>query len=127
VDGHERVADVVRLVEEGLELGLFQAAPERLHARLEILVDRLALAGELEEDVDVLLGLEQDVNCLNLALEALPVLLEALVPLLVLPDVRGGQLFGQSGELGLLLVIVKENLAALRAWRTARGPGLRGR
>jgi hypothetical protein len=127
VDRHQGVAGVVLFEEEGLELRLLEPAAEGLQALFELLVDVLALAGELEQDVDIVLGFGQGGKGLDLPLETLAALLEGLEALLVLPDVGGREPLGQNGEPGFFLIVVKENLGALRTWRSAPWPGLPGR
>ncbi len=54
VDGQDGVAGVVGLGEQGLQLGFLQALGEVADTLLELLVDGFALAGQLQQGVEVL-------------------------------------------------------------------------
>ena len=125
MDGQDGVAGVVGLGEEGLELGLGQALGEGGQALPEFRIDGFALLGQLQQNVDLLfLGVEGGQE-LNFLFQALFDLLQGLRFLLVLPDLGRGELLGQALKLGFLAGQVKENLAALRIWRSCLGSGFR--
>jgi hypothetical protein len=114
VDGQDGVEGVVGVEEQGLELGLVEA-PAELGDRLgQILLDGLALPAQLEEDVDVLPFALEPFEGLQVAVQALLLLLEGLVFLRVLPGFGLAQLVLDGRGLGSLAVDVKENLGCPR-------------
>jgi hypothetical protein len=68
VDGHDGVAGVVRIEEQGPQLGLLEGRLEPADGGRAVGLDALALGGQLDQDLELLL-LSED------ALEELDVLL----------------------------------------------------
>jgi hypothetical protein len=124
MDGHDGVAGVVLVAEQGPELALFEALLEPVDRRCDLGLDAFALRGELPEDLELLLGLSEELGELKVLFEPLLLLLEGLGGLLVLPDLRGGQAGVEGIPFGLLASEVKESPGPLRASRRVRRGGL---
>jgi hypothetical protein len=120
VDGQDRVAGVVLVIEEGPELALLQVLLEASDPGLGVRFDAFALGRELREDFELLLLGQDALEELDVLLEALFLLLEGLRNLLVLPDLGRGQAGVYRVPLGVLVIEVKENLGPLRSSRRGR-------
>jgi hypothetical protein len=123
MDGQDGVARVVLVIEQGPELGLLEVALEPDDGRVDVGLDALALGGELGQDLDLLLVAEDALEEQGLLLQELLLLLEGLGRLLVLPDLRRGQLGDYGLKFGVLVIEVKENLGPLRLSRRGRRGG----
>jgi hypothetical protein len=124
MNGQDGVARVVRVIEQGPELGLLEVVLEPGKGRVDLGLDALALGGELGQDLELLLVAEDALEELGLLLQELLLLLEGLGRLLVLPDLRRGQLGVYGLKLGVLVIEVKENLGPLRLSRRGRRGGI---
>jgi len=120
MDGQDGVPGVIRVIEQGPELGLLEVLLETVDGRAEIGLDVLALGGELGEDLELLLLAADPLEELEVLIQELLLLLEGLRDLLVLPDLGRGQASVYRSELGGLVVEVKENLEPLRSSRRGR-------
>jgi hypothetical protein len=123
MDGQDGVARVIRVIEQGPELGLPEVVLEPDEGRVDVGLDALALGGELGQDLELLLMAEDALVEQELLLQELLLLLKSLGRLLVLPDLGRGQLGVQDLEFGLLVIEVKENLGPLRLSRRGRRGG----
>jgi hypothetical protein len=123
MDGQDGVARVVRVIEQGPQLGLLEVLLEPAEGRLEVGLDALALGAELGQDLDLLLLAENALEELEVLFEELLFLLQALRGLLVLPDLGGSQAGVYRFKLGRLAIEVKENLGPLRLSRRGRSSG----
>jgi hypothetical protein len=117
VDGHDGVARVVGIVEQGPQLGLLEGRLEAADGGRAFGLDALALGGQLDQDLELLLLAEDALEELDVLLEELLPLLEGLGQLLVLPDLGRGQARVYRPELAGLVIEVKENLGPLRPSR----------
>jgi hypothetical protein len=124
VDGQDGVAGVVLVEEEGPELGLLEIVLEADDGAVDVGLDAFALGRELGQDLELLLVAEDALEELGLLLQELLLLLEGLGRLLVLPDLRRGQLGVYGLKLGVLVIEVKENLGPLRLSRRGRRGGI---
>jgi len=125
--GQDRVAGVVRFEIERLQLGVLELFAERNQGLVEVPVDVLALLGQFEKDVEVLLLLIEGAQELDFAIEAFFILLKGLGPFLVLPDFGRAKFAAEGFYPGFLPLEVKETPEAPRIWRSARGLWLRDR
>jgi hypothetical protein len=123
MDRQDGVARVIRVIEQGPELGLPEVVLEPDEGRVDVGLDALALGGELGQDLELLLMAEDALVEQELLLQELLLLLKSLGRLLVLPDLGRGQLGVQDLEFGLLVIEVKENLGPLRLSRRGRRGG----
>jgi hypothetical protein len=123
MDGQDGVARVVLVIEQGPELGLLEVALEPDDGRVDVGLDALALGGKLGQDLDLLLVAKDALEEQDLLLQELLLLLEGLGRLLVLPDLRRGQLGDYGLKFGVLVIEVKENLGPLRLSRRGRRGG----
>jgi hypothetical protein len=117
VDGHDGVARVVGVVEQGPQLGLLEGRLEPADGGRAVGFDALALGGQLGQDLELLLLAQDALEELQVLFEQLLALLEGLGQLLVLPDLGRGQAGVYRRELGVLVIEVKENLGPLRPSR----------
>jgi hypothetical protein len=117
MDGHDGVTGIVGIEEEGPQFGVLQGRLQAFDGRCGVGIDVLALGGELDEDLELLLLAEDALEELEVLLEELLPLLERLGQLLVLPDLGRGQAGVYRFELGGLVIEVKENLEPLRPFR----------
>jgi len=120
MNGQDGVARVVRVIEQGPELGLLEVVLEPGKGRVDLGLDALALGGELGQDLELLLVAEDALEELELLFEELLFLLQGLRELLVLPDIGRGQAGVYRLEIGVLVIEVKENLGPLRLSRRGR-------
>jgi hypothetical protein len=123
MDGQDGVARVVRVEEQGPQLGLLEVLLEPADGRFDIALDAFTLGGELRQDLDLLLLGENALEEQEVLFEELFLLLEALGGLLVLPNLGRGQAGVYGLEARGLGTEVKENLGPLRPWRRDRSSG----
>jgi hypothetical protein len=112
MDREDGVSGVVLLVKQRHEFRFIEAFGKRGKPGLDLRDHRLALAGQLEEDVEVLLVPVESGQEIDLAFQPFLFLLEADGFLPVLPDFGLGKLGVQEFETSLFLLEVKENLGA---------------
>jgi len=114
------VAGVIHVVEQGPELGLLEGLLEPVNGGLGVGLDAFTLGGELDEDIELLLLVEDLLEEPDILLEELFLLLEGLGGFLVPPDLGRGQTGVYGFALGGLAFQVKENLGPLRLSRKGR-------
>jgi hypothetical protein len=120
MDGQDGVPRVVLVEKQRAELALGETFFESGEGGLDLGPDVLPLGQELGQDLDLVLLLPNPAEKLEVAFEALLLLLEGLGGLLVLPDLRGREAQVQGIAFGFFMIEVKENPAALRTCRMRR-------
>jgi hypothetical protein len=123
MDGQDGVAGIVRVIEQGPELGLLEVLLEPAGSGGDVGFDVLALGGELGEDLELFLLAEDLLEELEVLFEELLLLLKGLRGLLVLPDRGRAEPGVYRLPLGGLAIEVKENLGPLRLSRRGRSGG----
>jgi len=124
MNGEDGVAGIVLVAEQGPQLALVKTPFEPLHGGLDLGLDALAFRGELPQDLDLLFGLAELLEELEVLLEPLLLLLEGLGDFLIPPDLRRREADVEGVPLGLLAVEVKESPGPLRACRRVRRGGI---
>jgi hypothetical protein len=123
MDGQDGVAGIVRIIEQGPELGLLEVFLEPARRRVDVGFDALTFGGELGQDLELLFLAEDLLEELEVLFEKLLLLLKGLRGLLVLPDLGRAEPGVYRLPLGGLVIEVKENLGPLRLWRRGRPGG----
>jgi hypothetical protein len=100
MDSEQRIAAVVFLEEQALQLGFIEAPGEVGQGAGQLSADVFSFCGQLGQDLNLFFLLLQPGEGSDIALEFFSFLLEGLRLLLVLPGLRRREFFGNSGELG---------------------------